>query len=125
MNMSEMHFELKGREAIKSVGFKYMEADKMCRCHKLNNLKVAIDLRHMPQYSLLAIESDLDSAFLDLLKQQIKDAGMQKVHKIVWDRIFVVGPNWNVRECQARFWVEIWGEDSPNNHLKKPHVQRA
>jgi hypothetical protein len=111
--MNSIHFEIKGRKAIEKMGMVYTDTDINCREHVLSCVPIKIDVRDQTNYSLNKIEKDLDIVFRKLLKSELLFSKIKKLHSVVWDRIYIIGDEWNVRKFEARYWIRILGEDAP------------
>jgi hypothetical protein len=110
--MNGVTYQVAGRQAIEKLGFEY--AEDVCKClgHTFNNIPVRLDLRDKPEYELGQIELDLNEVFLEILKMELRDAGIKRLYKLEWDRIFFIGEEFDPRKFTARFYVRILGEDT-------------
>ena len=113
---------MESEKDINTLGVQYEPEMNKCKFHRLNNLQVKLDLRDnwMP---LELIERKVNEAFVKTLKYELKSAGIEKVHKIEWDRMFVIGPLWDVRQFTVRFFLKLYGVDMIED--TDPHICRA
>lgn len=119
--MNGINFEINDKKSVEKLGFEYADDEEKCRGHMFNNIPVELDLRNIPGYSLTNIEKDLDRIFRTVLKWELEDAGVKKLRRVEWDRFFVIGPLWDVRQFTARYYVRILSEDKEekDNHVIK------
>jgi len=113
--MTGIKFEIKDRREIENLGFKYAADESKCTEYVFTRLPLKMDVRDHPKYKLNDIERDVDMIFRKVLKKELKDAGIKKVRKIEWDRIFQIGEEWNPRHFTAIFYARILCEDAPNH----------
>jgi hypothetical protein len=110
--MGQIHFEIKEKDEIEALGFRYAEDMSRCRGHMFNDIPVEVDIRKHPEYKLEDVEEDMDRIFRKVLEWELKDAQVMAIREITWDRLFFLKKWWEPRDFEVHYWVRVVGEDA-------------
>lgn len=113
-----MNFSITGKENIKKFGFGYIENRQECQVHRFNEIPVQIKLTKTKHVDFGRVDDDINTILKSILKKELKGAGVQKIHSIEWDRVFVFDSflhgEEDLKKFTVRFWIRIYGEKGMN-----------
>jgi hypothetical protein len=106
------------------MGSSYAGKNEICRRHMINNIRIPMDLRSQCGCFSPDMEEDLNETFLALLVEEMHRIKMKSVRNIEWDRMFIIGPEFNPKKFTAVFRARI---DSKDMAIKEcdNHIQLA
>lgn len=97
-------------DEIRRMGFEYAEELGRCQGHAFNDIPINLDFGDRT-YDLEKVEKEIDQIFIEVLKSEMKDAGVKKVRSIEWDRYFSIPKLWKTNKFSARYYIRIVSED--------------